>query len=157
MLVLNFYLGAPSFAWGKTGHSIVAQLAMNLAGEASKQKVQHFLKDISVDDAGNWMDAMRSNGDYDFMRTWHYLDFDKGQFYSRPLTDDNIVSRLSLCYNELKHYKLLSNEQVQFNILCLFHLMGDLHQPLHTGYNDGNMVAVDKLLVPYLMQVRRCF
>lgn len=136
VITLTVCCNQQSFARGKTGHSIVAQIAMNLVYDSTRAKVLHFLNDISIDGAGNWMDSMRSNPDYDFMRPWHYLDFDKEESYSRPLTDDNLISRLSICYNEIKHYKLLSEEQVRFDLLCLFHLMGDLHQPLHAGYSD---------------------
>ncbi len=99
---------------------------------------------MSVDTAANWMDIMRSNVDYDFMKPWHYIDFSKGKSYE-PSTDENIVNRLIIVFNELLHKKVLSNEQIKFDLLVLMHLIGDLHQPLHTGYDDdlgGNKVAI---------------
>ncbi len=135
-----------SIAWGPAGHGIVADIAFRLINDSVKSRVQRFLGKTSFEDAANWMDSMRSNPDYDFMKPWHYLEFEQGKFYSRPPTDDNIVTRLSLAYNELKHYKLLCNAQVKNDLLYIFHLTGDLHQPLHCGYakdKGGNTITVD--------------
>ena len=143
LLIINSASG-----WGRTGHSIVAQIAMHFLSDPARQKVRFYLGAMSIEDAANWMDSIRSDPDYDFMKPWHYLDFDKGLFYSRPPTDDNILTRLSLTFNELRHYMLLCNEQIKNDLLFIFHLTGDLHQPLHTGYSEdkgGNTVAVDYL------------
>ncbi|MEZ5028693.1 MAG: hypothetical protein R2765_07890 [Ferruginibacter sp.] len=50
---------------------------------------------MTVDTAANWMDIVKSNNDYDFMRSWHYVDFPKGQQYI-PSNSDNIINQLYL-------------------------------------------------------------
>jgi hypothetical protein len=47
---------------------------------------------------------------------------------------DNIIFRLTQTIQELKNYKNLSNEDVKMKICIIFHLVGDLHQPLHVGF-----------------------
>jgi hypothetical protein len=99
---------------------------------------------MPVDTAANWMDIVRSDADYDFMKPWHYVDFPKGQSYW-PSDEPNIVNRLITAYYDLKHKNVLPAEQVRFDVLVLFHLMGDLHMPLHTAYDDdlgGNKVMI---------------
>jgi hypothetical protein len=138
-----------SRAWGPEGHAIVGRIAMQFVSEDVRKNVLAILGDMPVDTAANWMDIVRSNPDYDFMKTWHYLDFPKGQEFI-PGVSDNIVNRLLLTFNELKHRKILCTDQVRMDLLVLMHLIGDLHMPLHTGYEDdlgGNkrMIQFDTL------------
>lgn len=133
-----------SAAWGPEGHAIVGQIAMRFLTPEVKQNVLKLLGNMPVDTAANWMDIMRSNSDYDFMKPWHYIDFAKDKQYL-PSTDENIVNRIIIIFNELRHKKVLCTEQVRMDLLVLMHLLGDLHQPLHTGYDEdlgGNKRAV---------------
>ncbi len=133
-----------SFAWGPEGHAIVGRLAMRFVKDDVRKNVLELLGKMPIDTAANWMDIMKSNSDYDFMRSWHYVDYPKGQTY-QPTNADNIVNRLLLSYNALTHKKILCTDQVRTDLLVLLHLMGDLHMPLHTGYDEdlgGNKVTV---------------
>lgn len=134
-----------SFGWGKKGHELVAEVASHYLDESTKAKVQGYLKNISFEDAANWMDEMRSNDYYTFMRTWHYLDVEKGQRYTPVATDRNIIIILNSAISELQHRDNIKKKQIKNDILLLFHLMGDLHQPLHVGYpgdKGGNTINV---------------
>jgi hypothetical protein len=133
-----------SFAWGAEGHAIVARIALQLVKPDVRQNVLQALGGMPVDTAANWMDIMKSNQDYDFMRSWHYVDFAQGTRY-QPTNQENILNRLSLTYNELKHKNTLCEAQIKDDLCILLHLMGDLHMPLHTGYDEdmgGNKVTV---------------
>ena len=132
------------YAWGPEGHAIVGNLALKFVRDDVRKNVLAILGNMSVDTAANWMDIVKSNTDYDFMRSWHYIDFAKGSSY-QPSTNDNIINHLTIAYNELSHKKVLCNEQIKFDLLVLMHLMGDLHMPLHTAYDDdlgGNKVII---------------
>ena len=48
---------------------------------------------------------------------------------------DNIIFRLTQTIQELKNYENLSDEDVKMKICIIFHLVGDLHQPLHVGFS----------------------
>lgn len=122
-------------AWGPEGHAMVGRLAMRFVREDVKQNILSLLGNMSIDTAANWMDIMKSNADYEFMRPWHYIDFAKDQAYTAD-NSENIVNRLLITYNELNHKKTLCTEQVRTDLLVLLHLMGDLHMPLHTAYDD---------------------
>ncbi len=133
-----------SKAWGPEGHEIVVRLAMQYLNPDVKQNVMALLDTMSLNTAANWMDIMRSNSDYDFMKPWHYIDYSKEQQYTVS-TDENIVNRLIITFNELRHKNTLCRQQKKFDLLILLHLMGDLHQPLHTGYDDdlgGNKIQI---------------
>jgi hypothetical protein len=135
LLILICLTTRTTFAWGKTGHDMVAEIAFHLISESTKENVKHYLGNTSFEQAANWMDEMRGNPEYDFMRPWHYLDADKEELYSPTSSIDNIVSRLTISYSDLQHHQLLCAQQVKTDLLYMFHLIGDLHQPLHCGYN----------------------
>ncbi len=144
LLALSLFSDKKAMAWGPEGHAMVGRLAMGFVQDDVRKNVLKILGSMSVDTATNWMDIMKSNPDYDFMRSWHYLDFPKGKPYAAT-NEDNIVNRLILSYNELGHKKTLCSEQIKTDLLVIMHLMGDLHMPLHAGYDDdlgGNKVPV---------------
>jgi S1/P1 Nuclease len=133
-----------SFGWGRTGHDIVVQIAFHFLKDDVKQNVISYLDGRTPEEASNWMDSIRSNPEYDFMKPWHYIDLEKGKSFV-PSTEENLINRLIITYNKLGHKQTLSHAQIDTGLLILIHLIGDLHQPLHTGYPEdegGNTVDV---------------
>jgi len=138
-----------SYGWGRTGHSIVAEIAFQYLDDSTKQTIKTYLGDMSIEDAANWMDEMRSNHDYDYMKPWHYIDIEKGGIYQPG--GENIITELQKVLGELSHQKTIPHDEVRLDVLILFHLIGDLHQPLHTGYpidKGGNTIKLTFLSEP---------
>jgi hypothetical protein len=143
ILICSFF-SVRSYAWGKRGHELVAQIAFRFLDDSTQQIVKKYLGNLSIEEAANWMDDERSNSYYNYMRTWHYLDMDKGESYT-PSTERNILTVLHSAIVELKDYKNMKRKEVKYRLLLIFHLIGDLHQPLHTGYavdKGGNTIQV---------------
>lgn len=132
-----FFLLAPfyCFAWGAEGHKMVAEIAKQKLNPGVEALVQQYLDTTSFEQAAVWMDEMRSNHSYDYMKTWHYVNIEKGGTYAANPQGD-VVSELQKVIGELKNYKLLQKEAVKTDLLILFHLCGDIAQPLHTGYGS---------------------
>jgi hypothetical protein len=131
-------------AWGHIGHSLVAEVAFNNMDAKTKQTVLKYLDGMSIEDAANWMDSMRSDKNYNYMKPYHYVDFDRGADVTE-LSGDNIINVLNKTLKDLDNIKTLSNDEIKTRLLYLFHLIGDLHMPLHVGYKDdkgGNAVQV---------------
>jgi hypothetical protein len=124
-----------SLAWGKKGHALVAQVAINYLDANTKKIVTQYLDGMSFEDAANWMDDIKSDKKYDYMRKLHYINADRGQNIS-PNNEENIVGALTKTIDELRNYKSLSKEDIKIKICIIFHLIGDLHQPLHVGYGE---------------------
>jgi hypothetical protein len=143
-VVILSCFSSKSYGWGKRGHELVAQIAFKFLDDSTQQIVKKYLGNLSIEEAANWMDDERSNSYYNYMRTWHYLDMDKGESYT-PSTERNILTVLHSAIVELKDYKTMKRKDVKYRLLLIFHLIGDLHQPLHTGYaidKGGNTVQV---------------
>ncbi|WP_264520961.1 S1/P1 nuclease [Flavobacterium sp. N1994] len=133
-----------SFAWGQKGHALVAEVAFHYMDETTKKNVMQFLGGMSIEEAANWMDAIKSDHANDYMKPYHYIDFEKG---SKEIPEgDNIVTVLNSTLKDLDHKETLSQDEIKRRILILFHLIGDLHQPLHIGYpsdKGGNNVQLN--------------
>ena len=153
ILIVTLLIGKVenSFAWGKTGHGLVAEIAFQILDDSTQKIVKQYLGNITIEEAANWMDEQRGNSYYTFMRTWHYVDIDKGEKYV-PSTERNALSVLNSAIIELRNAKEtgMSKKDIKNRILLIFHLVGDLHQPLHTGYTidkGGNTIMVSSPFV----------
>jgi hypothetical protein len=135
LLFFALFLALPfhSFAWGAEGHKMVATIAKKKLNAGVEAKVQQYLDTITFEKAAVWMDEIRSNHAYDYMKTWHYVNIEKGGSYVKSPTGD-VVSELNRVIAELRKYKTMNAEEVKLDLLVLFHLCGDIVQPLHVGY-----------------------
>lgn len=143
-LLLLFFCNTMLFAWGRKGHSLIAQIAISKLDAKTKQNVLSYLNGMSIEDASVWMDEMRSDRKFDYMKPYHYVNIRKG-FPIKEVEGDNIINALNQTLSELDNMKSLSNDDVKLRLLMLFHLIGDLHQPLHVGYGEdkgGNTVQI---------------
>ena len=138
------------FAWGKTGHGIVAEIAFSFLDNNAKQSVQKYLGTTTIEQASTWMDEVRSDHSYDYMKPWHYVNIEKGGQYIAT-KDDNIINALNATISKLEHKDKLTDAKIKQNLMILFHLVGDFHQPLHLGYGidkGGNDIKVTYLGKP---------
>ena len=62
--------------------------------------------------------------------------------YDKTSTERNILTILHSVIVDLKLFKTKSKKNIKRDLLLIFHLVGDLHQPLHTGY------AIEKGVIP---------
>ncbi len=139
-------LAIPSctFAWGKKGHTMVAEVAFNLLDPKTTATVNKYLDGMSPEQAANWMDEIKGDHTLDYMKPWHYVNVEDGKTYEET-KEANIINQLSRVIAELEHHDKMSNEDIKKDLLIIFHLTGDLHQPLHVGYGidkGGNTIQL---------------
>ncbi|MET0624822.1 MAG: S1/P1 nuclease [Pyrinomonadaceae bacterium] len=158
---------APALAWHDTGHMVVAQVAYLRLTPAAKARVDSLLvtppgrrplihlcagyytpetceKTYDPVQIAVWMDDFRGDSLTDEYATWHYIDF-------RPIWDgipersnvgaepENVLSRIYWATNVLRK-GTGSNKKDAETLGFLYHLVGDVHQPLHaaTRYSAAN-------------------
>ncbi|MFM2224717.1 MAG: hypothetical protein RJA07_919 [Bacteroidota bacterium] len=146
ILVLIFFVVgiAPTYAWGTKGHHIVAVIAKQYLEKGVQDSVQKYLGDIPFEDAATWMDDMRKDKTYDYMKPWHYVNIEKDKTYVKN-TEANIINELSKVMDELHNKSKHSKSEISMDLKILFHLIGDIHMPLHVGYasdKGGNNIAI---------------
>ena len=131
-------------AWGAKGHAMVAQVAFTYLDETTQKNVLAYLDGMTIEEAANWMDNIKDDHSYDYMKPWHYANFPEGKT-AEIFEGANIMYQLDQTMKALQHKDKLSKAEIKLKILYLFHLIGDLHQPLHLGYGrdkGGNTVQL---------------
>jgi hypothetical protein len=123
--------------WGKTGHRIVGEIAERQLSDDVKDIVYDILDGESLAVVSTWPDEMRSNPEFDKFSHWHYVNLPLDKEYPEVKhTKDNVVTIIERCVAILKSPSS-DKEMKKFYLKYLVHLVGDLHQPMHTGrYED---------------------
>ena len=123
--------------WGKTGHRIVGEIAERQLTEEVKEIIYDILDGESLSSVSTWPDEMRSNPDFRPYDKWHYVNLPLDKEYTDiEHTQDNIVRIIERATAILKS-PTADKEMKKFYLKYLVHLVGDLHQPMHTGrYED---------------------
>jgi len=140
-------LPSPAFAWGKTGHRVVAAIADTQLSGLARAHVREILgPGESLDDAANWPDEMRSDPAVFWQKTatpWHYVTLNGITYDHAPPAGDALQA--------LDHFRVVLQDpkanlaDKQLALRFIVHLVGDLHQPLHVGKccdKGGNDVKV---------------
>ncbi|HVF55049.1 MAG TPA: S1/P1 nuclease [Pyrinomonadaceae bacterium] len=155
------------FAWHDTGHMVVAQIAYLRLSPAAKAQVDRLLvtpagkrplihlcagyytaatceKTYDPVTIAVWMDDFRGDSLTDEYDPWHYINY-------RPFFDGipertnvgpepvNVLDRINWAVNTLR--KTTGSDKTDAETLgFLYHLVGDVHQPLHaaTRYTAKN-------------------
>jgi hypothetical protein len=140
-------ISVKSFAWGAKGHKIVAEYA-KMALSANPQiidSVQFFLGTMTFQEASVWMDEVRSDPSYDYLKPRHYVNVERDATYVKT-NDENAVNELEHVISILSAKGPRDKDKIAMALRELFHLIGDLHQPLHCGYGEdkgGNTISVN--------------
>lgn len=153
-LVLSFLILSVSshlWAFGVTGHRVIAEIAENNLTGKAKREIRKIIGNQSLAYYSNWSDFVKSNPDYKFADSWHYLNIPEGisriQFDEvlKNSTNENLYKRTLLLCEQLKNRKNLTQKEKEEALYYLIHLMGDAHQPLHLGREKdlgGNQIEV---------------
>lgn len=120
-------------SWGKIGHRTIGEIAERQLTAQTREQVRELLDGQSLAVVSTWADEMRSNPEFDKYGKWHYvnLPIDK-EYHEVEHTQDNVVIIINQAIDTLKN-KDTKRDVKQFYLKYLVHLVGDLHQPLHTG------------------------
>lgn len=138
VLIIGFLFQSMTVtAWGSQGHKLVALIARSQLSDAVIETVNYYLKGMSWEEAACWMDDVKDNSKYEYMKPWHYINIGKDKTYVQT-KDQNIVNKLEFYLRMLQYRSLQSEEMIHESLRMLFHLIGDIHQPLHCGYAEDN-------------------
>lgn len=139
------------FAWGTTGHRVIAEIAERNLSKKAKKELKKIISNQQLAYWANWPDFIKSDPTWKFADGWHYVNmpgdlsrlaFDQELSNS---TDENLYKRALLIIDELKS-NTLTLEEKQQKLYFLIHIIGDAHQPLHIGRSEdlgGNRVKVE--------------
>ena len=174
-------LPVPALAWNIPGHMLSAAIAYQVLQQESPQTIEKVkavlekhpwyanqwqarLQDVPVADHGlvlfmqaaRWADDIRSNDKQQHRALWHYINWPfkpDGQPPTVQIREPEPVNILTaLAENESVVKNESDPERKAIALAWLFHLVGDIHQPLHTaqlftvdypqGDRGGNEICV---------------
>jgi hypothetical protein len=152
LLILAMVMPGQSFAWGLTGHRIVAEIAQHYLSKKAKLAIKEIVGNESLAYWANWPDFIKSDTTHtwDKPSVWHYVDLpgntNKQDFVDslKKLKGENLYTQIQAMEAQLKN-KSLPVETRRNALVFLIHLVGDLHQPLHVGRDEdqgGNKITV---------------
>jgi hypothetical protein len=139
-------LSQPLYAFSKTGHQLVCDIAYQLVSDNTQQRLDaliaktpypHFSQSCS------WADEMRADPAFSHASVLHFVNFprDKQQLSAADCPAHGcILSGIADMQQRLTQHR--DDWQA---LLFLAHFIADLHQPLHVSYADdlgGNRTAV---------------
>lgn len=134
MTIFFLLIPAPAKAaeWGKTGHRVVGQIAQDHLSPEALKAITELLDGETLATVSTWPDEMRSNPDFRPYDKWHYVNLPEDKKYHEvEHTQDNAVIIIEKAIEVLTSNS--SREDKAFYLKYLVHLVGDIHQPLHTG------------------------
>lgn len=143
---------ASVFAWGTTGHRVVAEVAENNLKASTKHKLKKILGKQKLAYWANWPDFIKSDTTehWKHTETWHYVNVSpqssKADFIRALQAQEapTLYTEIKAIENRLKNEKL-TKEQKEIELRFLIHLVGDLAQPMHTGRAEdlgGNKIRI---------------
>lgn len=169
-LVLTLGFGSPAYAWGAKGHRVIGALAGEHLTAAAQAAINELLEGDDLATAATWADEMRSAQDNpafwsNYSANWHYVNIAPGvdyinsdknprgdaymalETFSAILRDEPVPAGPVRDGLEF-YFGSADMQQVavkRFALKFLIHILGDLQQPLHSGYavdRGGNDVDV---------------
>ena len=148
-LIVSHAIFSNEDVWGKVGHQVIGEIATQNLSLNAMYQVEKILDGQSLSLVSTWADEMRSNPEFSKYNSWHYvnmpLDKEYHEINKNPKGD--VVQAINKCIEVLKEENS-SKELKSFHLKYLVHLIGDIHQPLHTGrFEDrgGNDIKLNFL------------
>ncbi len=136
-------------AWGVLGHRIVGEVADHYLQAKTRLAIKQILGTESLAMTANWADFIKSDTSYNYLSSWHYVNLpadlsapDVYKFLEQPGV--NIYTKLNEMIGVLKNNKS-TQVQKKLALRMIVHLVGDLHQPMHTARKDdlgGNRILL---------------
>lgn len=149
-IALFMYFPLQSMAWGLLGHRVVGQIAETYLNKKTSNEIKKILGNENMAMASNWADFIKSEPNYNYLNSWHYINLPAGlkteqlDYALERDTVSDAYTKILFLSAELKN-KSLSQDKKVIYLKLLIHLVGDLHQPMHTGrFEDlgGNKIQL---------------
>ena len=148
--VLTFAVSATAHAWGTEGHQVIATIADKQLTPIARTEVNRLLAmepGATLASISTWADEHRNPQ----TAAWHYVNFPRGDctyVAERDCPDGRCV--VAAIDRQVKLLGSGSPDEQRLNALkYVVHFVGDVHQPLHAGYQDdrgGNQYQLQSFM-----------
>ncbi|MCF2947403.1 S1/P1 nuclease [Paraglaciecola aquimarina] len=136
-------------SWGQTGHRVTGAIAEQYLSPNTQAAIANLIPSEDLAEVSTYADEMRSDPSEFWQKTsspWHYVNVHKGYSYQhdKAPTEGDAVTALAKFSKQLTS-NTTSIEDKQLALKFIVHIIGDLHQPFHSGTSEdrgGNTVKV---------------
>jgi hypothetical protein len=137
LAVVGLLCGPDAHAWGAQGHRVIATLAQNQLTPTARREVNRLLAlepGQTLESISTWADEHRSEPS----RPWHYVNLPRTNCTykaQRDCADGRCV--VAAIQTQVKVLASSAPDEERLIALkYLVHFAGDVHQPLHAGFQD---------------------
>lgn len=143
-------LSLQTFAWGLTGHRVVAEIAERHLSKKAKKNIKKLMGNEPLAFWANWADFIKSDTAYRYAGKWHYVNIEGNLSHDQflealpAIKTENLYSQIQALQKQLKDKNTTTAEK-NTALRFLIHLVGDLGQPLHVGREEdqgGNRISL---------------
>jgi len=139
-----------ALGWGQTGHRVSGAIAERYLTPKAQAAINELLVNEDLAEVSTYPDEMRSNPSEFWQKTanpWHYVNIHEGKKYDDlgAPPEGDAVTALEMFSKQLIN-KQTSLEDKQLALKFIVHIIGDLHQPFHSGTDidhGGNKIKVN--------------
>lgn len=141
LIFISLSLQATAFGWGDTGHMTVAQIAFNNLSATERARANELAALIEFEDkeyefvtSGCWMDDIRDAPMFEPLKDFHFITqrfIIDNAVPDEPPPPVNAASIIKWLMGRIKSQDE-SDLKKAYYMAELVHLVGDIHQPLHT-------------------------
>lgn len=141
LITAVLYAPLQSMAWGTQGHRICGQIAENHLTPKALAAVHAILGHESIAMASNWADFIKSDPNYRYLSSWHYIDLNKKYTYPELVeflkqdTATDAYTKIRYLIGRLKRHDISRPEKL-LDLRMLIHIVEDVHQPMHVAHAD---------------------
>lgn len=165
---ISLLLTVTVFAWGPTGHRVVGEVGQKYLNKKANKQVAAILGTHSLAEISTWPDEIKSNRNWNFVRSWHYVSVNDDQQLAEVLKNDHVDGEVQNVVEGIQFFaKILEGDAATTDrfeammkeneveplygstqataLAFLVHFIGDIHQPLHVGRKEdrgGNNIDV---------------
>lgn len=114
---------------------MIAAIAEKHLSHKAKRMIKKLLINEDLAEASTFPDEQRSNPSEFWQKTaspWHYVNVHEGEVYENAPPEGDSITALEMFSRQLKS-KETSLETKQLALKFIIHIVGDLHQPFHSG------------------------
>ena len=137
LLVWLSFGHSPAKAWTPEGHQVICAITESLLDDDTKREAERLLAAFEaapndLPSACAWLDRIRSRGVGHFDH-WHYINqpVNPQGLALPPLHRDNVIFAITQSLETLRDPSATMFGRA-FALRVLLHVVGDIHQPLHT-------------------------
>jgi hypothetical protein len=130
----------PALAWGREGHQVVANIAAARLSPAAREAVDRLLHGATLASVATWADVYGTT--HPETTRWHYVDLPLSGAHYDPERDcqltlhgDCIIAAIDRSVSILRNASRSDADRTDA-LKFVIHLVGDLHQPLHSSNNN---------------------